>query len=75
MNRWFSLGRIVAIVVIVGVCATAAPAQTNGEGVRFDNIEALPDSRPVMDIVLGAFCLIGSMAIGFKSSHRSQEKV
>lgn len=69
MNRWFSLGRIVALVVMVGVCATTALAQTNGEGVRFDNIEALPDSRPVMDIVLGAFCLIGSMAIGFKSSH------
>ena len=61
---------ILSLVMVALACA-AAPAQINDPGVKLDNLEPLPLSRPIAEYALAGGSLIGALAIGFFPTKRS----
>ncbi len=64
---------VIAAAIAIAVLLTVRPAlgQIVEEGVRPDNVETLPSSRPILEYVIAGVCIFGSLAIGFKSSNRA----
>ena len=60
-----------ALVIAFMVATRPALGQIVEEGVRQDNVETLPSSRPIVEYIIAGVCIFGSLAIGFKSSNRA----
>ena len=60
-----------AVAVVSIVAVQPALGQIVEEGVRQDNVDVLPSSRPIVEYIIAGVCIFGSLAIAFKSSNRA----
>ena len=70
----YMMRRILTMILVIAFCLSSpVSGQINDESVQEGNVEQLPMKRPFVEYAIASGFLVAAIAIGFKTSKRTND--